>query len=108
MVNEERILDIIDRMRSSLPEEIRQAKRVIGEQDRLLSEAHQQVQRVFAEQGLAAAVEAERARQIEQAERDAQQVRDGADDYARQVLQELEKRLLRLTASVQSGIRELE
>jgi len=35
-------------------------------------------------------------------------VRAGADEYARQVLEELEQRLVRLTTSVQNGLRELQ
>jgi hypothetical protein len=108
LVDEERILDIIDRMRVAVPEELKQARRVIAEQERLIGEAQAQVRQAMEEQGLLAAVEAERARLIEQAERDAAGIRAGADDYARQVLEELEQRLTRLTASVQNGLRELQ
>jgi cell division septum initiation protein DivIVA len=107
LVDEERILDIIDRMRVAVPEELRQARRVIGEQERLIGEAQARVHEVLEEQGLLAAVEAERARLLGQAERDAQAIRAGADDYARQVLEELEQRLAKLTASVQNGLKEL-
>lgn len=95
-------------MRVAVPEELKQARRVVSEQERLLSEAQAHVQQVLEEQGLMAAVEAERARLIEQAERDAQTTRAGADDYARQVLEDLEQRLTRLTASVQKGLKELQ
>ena len=108
MVDEERILDIIDRMRVAVPEELKQARRVIGEQERLIGEAQAQVHQAMEEQGLLAAVAAERTRLLDQAERDAAAIRAGADDYARQVLEELEQRLTRLTASVQNGLRELE
>jgi len=107
LVDEERILDIIDRMRVAVPEELKQARRVIGEQERLLTEARTQVQQAMEEQGLLVAVEAERQRLTAEAERDAQAVRAGADDYARQVLEELEQRLARLSASVQNGLKEL-
>lgn len=107
LVDEDRILDIIDRMRVAVPDEIKQARRVIGEQDRLLGEAHAKVQQALEEHGLLAAVEAERTRLLEQAERDATSIRAGADDYATQVLGELEQRLQKLTASVQNGLGEL-
>lgn len=107
-MDEERILDIIDRMRVAVPEELKQARRVISEQDRLIGEAQSHVSQVLEEQGLMAAVEAERMRLLDQAERDAAVVRAGADDYARQVLEELEQRLTRLVASVQNGLRELQ
>lgn len=107
LIDEERVLDIIDRMRVAVPEELRQARRVISEQERLLGEAHARVRQALEEQGLLAAVEAERQRLLEQAERDAQITRAGADDYARQVLEELEQRLVKLTTSVQNGLKEL-
>ena len=47
LVNEDRILDIIDRMRVAVPDEIKQARRVIGEQDRLLGEAQAKVQQAL-------------------------------------------------------------
>jgi hypothetical protein len=108
LVDEERILDIIDRMRVSVPEELKQARRVISEQERLIGEAQAHVRDVLEEQGLLAAVEAERKRLLDLAERDAAAVRAGSDEYARQVLEELEQRLSRLTASVQNGLRELQ
>lgn len=107
MVDEERILDIIDRLRVAVPEEVKQARRVVGEQDRLLAEAQARVQQALEEQGLMAAINAERDRLIAQAEHDAAGIRGGADDYARQVLEELEQRLVRITTSVQNGLKEL-
>jgi hypothetical protein len=108
LVDEERILDIIDRMRVAVPEELKQARRVIGEQERLLGEAQARVREALEEQGLLAAVEAERARLTEQAERDAAKVRAGADEYARQILEDLEQSLIRLSTSAQNKLKEVQ
>jgi CHASE3 domain sensor protein len=107
LVDEEKLLDIIDRMRVAVPEELKQARRVIAEQERLIGEAQARVQAALQEQGLMAAVEAERARLLDLAEREAIGIRSGADDYARQVLEELQIRLGKLQASVQNGLGEL-
>jgi DNA anti-recombination protein RmuC len=107
LIDEDRVLDIIDRMRVAVPEELRQARRIISEQERLISEAQERVQQVLQEQGLLEAIEAERARLLEQAEREARAIRAGADEYARQVLEELEQRLLKVITSVQNGLHEL-
>jgi cell division septum initiation protein DivIVA len=104
MVDEERILDIIDRMRVAIPEEQKRARRIIQEQERLIAEAQARVQQVLEEKGLLEAVERERARLLQQAEQEAIQVRAGADDYARQVLEELDERLVKLTTSVRNGL----
>lgn len=108
LIDEERILDVIDRMRVAVPEELKQARRIIGEQDRLLNEAQVRVQQALEEQGLLAAVEEERARLIEQAEREAANIRAGADDYARQVLEELQDRLAKLASNVENGLKALQ
>ena len=107
LVDEERIFEIIDRMRVAVPEEQKQARRVIAEQERLMAEARARVQGVMEEQGLRAAIEAEQERMLSQAESEAQAIRAGADEYARQVLEELQGRLQKLMGSVQNGISEL-
>jgi cell division septum initiation protein DivIVA len=104
LVDEERLLDVIDRMRVAVPEELKQARRVIQEQDRLISEAQARVQQALSERGLLDAVEAERQRLLEQAEMEAAQVRAGADEYARQVLEELDERLVQMITNVRNGL----
>lgn len=107
LVDEERILDIIDRMRVAIPEEHKRARRIVQEQERLIAEAQARVQQVLEERGLLEAVNAERARLLQQAEQEAVQVRAGADEYARQVLEELDDRLTKLVTSVRNGLSEL-
>jgi glutamyl-tRNA reductase len=107
MVDEEKILDIIDRMRVAVPDELKQARRIIQEQERLLAEAQERVHQALSEQGLLEAIEAERQRLLRQAEQEAIQVRLGADEYARQVLEELDERLTKLVTSVRNGLSEL-
>lgn len=104
MVDEERILDIIDRMRIAIPDELKQSRRIVQERDRLLAEAEERVHQVLSEQGLLAAIEHERQRLLEQAEQEAVQVRADADAYVRQVLEELDDRLEKLLTSVRNGL----
>ncbi|MBX0326860.1 hypothetical protein K2Z83_04085 [Oscillochloris sp. ZM17-4] len=104
LVDEERILDIIDRMRVAIPEEQKRARRIIQEQERLIAEAQARVQQVLEERGLLDAINTERARLLQQAEQEAVQVRAGADDYARQVLEDLDERLTKLVTSVRNGL----
>ncbi len=107
LVDEERLLDTIDRMRVAVPEELKRARRIIQEQDRLLEDAQARVQQVLEEQGLMAAVEEERRQLLEQVEQEAAGVRAGADEYARQVLKELDDRLMKLLTSVRNGLETL-
>ncbi|MGQ9481385.1 hypothetical protein [Chloroflexus sp.] len=108
LIDETRLLEIIDQMRTVIPEEIRRARRIIAEQEQLLATAQARVQEVLSERGLLAAVEAERERLLQQAEQEAAEVRAGADAYARQVLEELDERLSKLLSSVRNGLHALE
>lgn len=108
LIDEGRVLEIIDQMRTVIPEEIRRARRIIAEQEQLLAAAQARVQEVLSERGLLAAVEAERARLLQQAEQEAAEVRAGADAYARQVLEELDERLSKLLTSVRNGLHALD
>lgn len=107
MVDEERILDILDRMRVAVPEELKQARRIVQEQERLLAEAQAHVQQVMDEQGLLDAVEAERQRLMHLSEQEAADVRAGADQYAREVLEALDEHLLKLLTNVRNGLESL-
>ncbi len=107
MVDEERVLDVIDRMRLAVPEELKQARRIVHEQERLLAEAQTRVQQALEERGLMAAIEEERQRLLLIAEQEAADVRAGADEYAREVLQELDDRLLQMLNSVRNGLESL-
>lgn len=108
LIDETRVLEIIDQMRTVIPEEIRRARRIIAEQEQLLATAQARVQEVLSERGLLAAVEAERERLLQQAEQEAAEVRAGADAYAQQVLEELDERLSKLLSSVRNGLHALE
>ena len=41
MVDEDRMLDIIDQMRIAIPEEVKKAQQLLGQRDRVLAQAHQ-------------------------------------------------------------------
>ncbi len=107
LVNEDKILDIVDKMRVAVPDEIKQARRVVQEQERLLNEAQARVQQVLTEQGLLDAVQAERERILLQAEQEAIAIRNGADVYAREVLEDLDEQLVKLLTSVRNGLESL-
>jgi len=115
IVNEEPLLDIIDQMRISIPEEIKRAKRVQQERDRIVAQANEEAERIVALAREEAArlvsehviVQAAKARAedlLAQAERDAQAIKDDADAYVLEVLGELENRLERLLTIVRNGI----
>jgi DNA anti-recombination protein RmuC len=107
MIDEERMLDIIDRMRVAVPDELKQARRIVQEQERLLTEAQARVEQALDERGLLVAVEHERQRLLQQVEQEAADVRAGADEYARELLQDLDDRLVKLLNNVRNGLESL-
>src|SRR5438093_597270 len=46
MIDEDEILDLLDQIHVNLPEEIKQARTILAEQERLLSEAQQESARI--------------------------------------------------------------
>ncbi len=111
MIDEDECLDIIDQLRIAVPEEIKQSRRVTQEKDRILAQAKEEADRIttlareesarMADMSEVVKTAQTRAQAImAQAEVDAKGTRGGADDYANQVLTELQQRLDELTARV--------
>lgn len=115
LVREQEVLQIIDQMRAAVPEEIKQARRLNQERERLLAQAQAEASRIIA----AAREEADRlvndekmvhlaslrAAEIErEAEERAGQLRDGADAYAAETLRGLEEQLNSLQVQLEQTI----
>lgn len=115
VVDRDRFFDVINQMRISIPEEVKKAKRLQQERERLIAQANEEAERIVAlarEQASALVHEHEVIRQaerqaqrvLEQVQDEAQDVRAGADNYALSVLQQLEERLLQQLGTVRNGI----
>ncbi len=133
MVDEQECYALIDQMRAVVPEEIKAAKRTLNDRERILDEAddsarqtleqaEQERRMMIAEEGLL--VEAERQRDIilseaaqeafeirnhaqtlyDEAVSQTQEMRDGANQYAMQVLQELDNLLDKHLTVVRNGL----
>jgi cell division septum initiation protein DivIVA len=115
VLSEERLYEFIEKLRSSLPAEVSQAKIIAKDKDRMLREAQARAQAIVsdASETHAALIDdheiVQRARTtadtiMHDAEAKAQRVREGADAYAAQVLSELDGRLSTALGSVQKGL----
>lgn len=104
LIDQQVLLDLVDRLRATVPDDIRQAQRVLHQQQQIVEHAEAQATRTLNERGLMQRLEMERQGIITQAERDAEHIRHDADRYARDVLVQLQKRLAQVQASVQHGI----
>jgi vacuolar-type H+-ATPase subunit H len=115
MMDEQELADLIDQMRTVLPEEVRAARKVLRERDTIISEAqqqadevlktaHEQAEMLLDQEGLMAEAQARANQHLEEAMQVAQQRIDGADDYAREVLTSLQQQLTRHLAIIEKGI----
>src|SRR5580692_4577150 len=83
-VDKDEIYDILDQMRATIPEEIKQARWIVKERQEMLAEAKREAERIMQE-----------ARERE--------IRLGAEDYADEILNTLEVNLSKFIAAVRRG-----
>lgn len=115
MLDEQELADLIDQMRTVLPEEVRQARKVLRERDSIISEAqqqaddilktaHEQAEMLLDQQGLLAEAQARAKQYMDEVEADAQGRISGADEYAEQVLTQLRDQLTRHLNTIEKGL----
>ncbi len=119
VVDEDRIYNIVDQMRVSIPEEVKRANRVEAEKERILAQAKEEADRIkeLAKQEASELVRRDSimgsAQQrsetiLERARREADIMMAEADSYALGVLTKLEEDLLRSLSVVRNGMHKLE
>jgi hypothetical protein len=119
MIDQNYALDLIDQLRMTIPEEVQAARRVNAEIDRLLEQAREEAEHILAraqEQATYLIEERELTRQAEemsleivrQARAEGETVKQGADDYAIEVLSKLEVEVIRTLKSIRIGLEILE
>ena len=115
VIDKDAAFDLIDELRAAIPEEIRAAKRINSEGERIMEKAQEEAERIVAsaqeqaaflieERGLTAAAEEASGRIIGQAQAESAEVRRGADEYAASVLIGLEGEVVRTLQSIKKGI----
>ncbi len=115
VVDQAAALGLIDELRVAVPEEVRAAKRINSEGERIIEKAQEEAERIVAraqeqaaflidERGLTQQAEADSKRIISEAESDSEDVRRGADEYAVNVLVGLEGDVVRTLQSIKKGI----
>ena len=113
-VDKEEIYDLLDQMRATIPEEIKQARWIVKERQEMLAEAKREAERIVKEarerqerliSDEEVTKEAERAAEeiIEEAHARERVIRLGAEDYADEILSTLEVNLSKFIAAVQRG-----
>ncbi len=116
IVDEDRMLEIIDQMRIVIPDEVKKAQQIIGQRDRFLAQAQEEADRTIALAREKAdqmttkdnvTLEAQRRAEqiVAQARADAEATRRDADDYVVDTLMQLQDNLEKVLNQVRNGVR---
>lgn len=115
LVEEDRMLEIIDQMRIVIPEEVKKAQQIIGQRDRFLAQAQEEADRTIAlarekadqliQKDMVTQEATRRAEQIlAQGRADAEASRRDADDYVVDTLVNLQDTLEKTLNQVRNGV----
>ena len=107
VVDEDKMLDIIDQMRVTIPEEVKKAQQIVAQKDRMVAQAQEEASRIVAlakekaeqiveREAIVKSAQTRGAQIVAQAREDAAVTRHDADDYVVDSLQNLEEEVTKL------------
>ena len=119
LVDETRIWPLLDQMRIAIPDEMRRAERIVRERERAKAQATEEAERIIqlareeaaelaANHSVAQTAEEEAMVIRDRARQEARKIVSGADEYAFDVLCDLEQDLKRALTVIENGIRAVE
>jgi len=109
------VLDLIDQLRVAIPEEVKQARRINQESDRVLSKAREEAEQIIGaaqeqaalllqDQSILRQAETRSQDLLDQTQAKAEETMHGADQYAADVLVRLESDLVKTLSVVTEGL----
>ncbi len=119
IVDEDRILDIIDQMRVAIPDEVKKSQQILAQRDRILAQAQEEANRTLAlardkseqlveRDAITQAAHGRAEEIIAQAQKDIVTIRLDADQYVLDTLTGLEVEMDRALSQVRNGIHVLQ
>jgi len=119
MVDEDRMLDLIDQMRVAIPDEVKKAQQLMAQRDRILAQAQEEANRTLSiarekseqlveRDAIVQAAQARAEQIVAQARADIENTKHDADDYVVETLTKLEIELDRYLSQVRNGIHTLQ
>ena len=119
LVDEQEVLDILDQIRVSVPEELKEARRLTQDREQVIADAQLEAEQILrnadstaaervGEHNLVRAAEMRAADIEERALHQAEAIRREADAYAARVLQKLRDQIAQVAQTVNRGLSELE
>lgn len=115
IINEDKILDIIDQMRVTIPDEMKKAQQVMAQRDRLLAQAQEEANRTIAmardkseklleRDAVTQAAKVQADEIISKALSDSEKIRRDTDKYVIDTLMRIEYELERMLNQARNGI----
>lgn len=119
IVDEDRMLDLIDQMRVTIPDEIKKSQQLLAQRDRILAQAQEEASRTIAlarekaekiveEDPITEAAQVRAEQIIAQAQLESERTKKEADEYVLQSLAAMDEELAKLTNQVKNGIMALQ
>ncbi|NOH04581.1 MAG: ATPase [Chloroflexi bacterium] len=116
VVDEDKMLELIDQMRIAIPEEVKKAQQVVAQRDRVMAQAQEEANRTLqiardkADQLVQKDIVTQEAQRradqiISQARAEAEAIRADADNYVLDTLMQLQDHIAKLSNQVSNGIR---
>lgn len=114
ILNEQQLYDIIDEIRATLPDELKQARWIVKERQemieeaekearRILDEAHERAEEMVVDTEIVKMADKRANEMMDAAQAKEREIRLGAEDYADEMLANLEVNLGKLLTAVQRG-----
>jgi hypothetical protein len=115
VVDEDRMLDLIDQMRVTIPDEIKKSQQLLSQRDRILAQAQEEANRTVAlareksdklveKDPITQAAQTRAEQIVAQARLETVQTKKDADEYVLQTLAKLEEELTKSLTQVKNGI----
>ena len=116
IVDEDKMLELIDQMRIAIPEEVKKAQQVVAQRDRVMAQAQEEANRTLqiardqadqlVQKDMIVQEAQRRAEQIvNQARGEAEATRVDADNYVIDTLMQLQDHIAKLSSQVSNGVR---
>ncbi len=116
LVDEDKMLELIDQMRIAIPEEVKKAQQVMAQRDRVMAQAQEEANRTLqlarekADQMMQKDMIMQEAQRradqiISQGRAEAESTRADADNYVVDTLMQLQEQIAKLSNQVSNGIR---
>jgi regulator of protease activity HflC (stomatin/prohibitin superfamily) len=115
IVDEDRMLDLIDQMRVTIPDEIKKSQQLLAQRDRILAQAQEEASRTIAlarekaekiveDDSITAAAKTKAEEIIAQARAESEKTKKEADEYVLQILTTMDEEIEKISNQVKNGI----